>query len=175
MVPRRTLSPALLAIGAALVVFLTLTVFLSAFSASSALPPHHRCKYVDTDTHPLVHTYIQGVTRSPYSFPPALQKHTHTYIPTHTHTYLYTHTHTHTHTVLRSDPSSPTAASTNLFASLLGVGDGTHKALLPLNTRDVLTLILASVGLLIAAGGGIGGMFVCVCVCVCVGVYGEME
>jgi hypothetical protein len=165
MVPRRTLSPALLAIGAALVVFLTLTVFLSAFSASSALPPHHRCKYVDTDTHPLVHTYIQGVTRSPVSFPPTI----HTYI------YIYTYTHTHTHTVLRSDPSSPTAASTNLFASLLGVGDGTHKALLPLNTRDVLTLILASVGLLIAAGGGIGGMFVCVCVCVCVGVYGEME
>lgn len=34
--------------------------------------------------------------------------------------------------------------------------DGDHKPLWPLNHSDILTFLLASVGLIIASGGGIG-------------------
>lgn len=41
--------------------------------------------------------------------------------------------------------------------SLAGDGDGPHKPLWPLDGTDVATVVLATLGLVIAAGGGIGG------------------
>ena len=49
------------------------------------------------------------------------------------------------------------AAVEGAASSLAGQGDGSHKPLWPLDGQDYATLVLATLGLVIAAGGGIGG------------------
>mgnify|MGYP007086472230 CR=1 FL=1 len=40
---------------------------------------------------------------------------------------------------------------------LAGKGDGAHKPFWPMDQQDVMTIALATLGLIVAAGGGIGG------------------
>jgi hypothetical protein len=51
-------------------------------------------------------------------------------------------------------------AATPAF-SLAGRGDGPHKPFYPLNQSDMVTIGLAALGLIVAAGGGIGGGGAC--------------
>jgi hypothetical protein len=62
--------------------------------------------------------------------------------------------HPHIQTLTQTAPSS---ASSSFLSSVAGLGDGSHKPLWPLDGRDFGTLVLATLGLVIAAGGGIGG------------------
>jgi hypothetical protein len=54
--------------------------------------------------------------------------------------------------------ASASVSASTPFSSLAGQqGDGSHKPLWPLDARDGSALVLATLGLVIAAGGGIGG------------------
>lgn len=53
---------------------------------------------------------------------------------------------------------SPHTHTPALAAPLLaGKGDGAHKPFWPMDQQDVMTIALATLGLIVAAGGGIGG------------------
>lgn len=58
--------------------------------------------------------------------------------------------------LLRAAVESPLAAGAQAVGDLNGDG-AAHKSLWPLDRNDVVTLVLATLGLVIAAGGGIGG------------------
>lgn len=55
-----------------------------------------------------------------------------------------------------SPPPFPTL-TLQLALLLAGKGDGPHKPFWPMDQQDVITIALATLGLIVAAGGGIGG------------------